>query len=126
MCSKCSKCWPTKWHMLRHEKTCNALITHKFPGGVYRITKSIFEELDDVDICVPENLRFYPFRSTFDYESFFLLTLYPIPLQSLLLLQNTNLALSLCVVMFPVSNLLSVLSMMVVLKGWFGAKSSIY
>ena len=71
VCSKCSECWPTKWHMLRHEKTCNALITHKFPGGVYRSTKSIFEELDDVDICVPENLRFYPFRSTFDYESFF-------------------------------------------------------
>ena len=57
--------------MLRHEKTCNALITHKFPGGMYRSTKSIFEELDDVDICVPENLRFYPFRSTFDYKSFF-------------------------------------------------------
>ena len=57
--------------MLLHEKTCNALIAHKFPGGVYRSTKSIFEELDDVDICVPENLRFYPFRSTFNYESFF-------------------------------------------------------
>ena len=57
--------------IIRREKTCNALITYKFAGGVYRSTKSIFKELDDVGICVRENLRFYPFRSTLDDESFF-------------------------------------------------------
>ena len=42
-----------------------------YPGGVYHSTPSIFERLDDENIGpVPESLRYYPYRATFDFECY--------------------------------------------------------
>ena len=52
----------------RAQKESNGCI---YKGGVYHPTPSIFQRLDDEGITVPEALRFYPFRATFDFECFF-------------------------------------------------------
>ena len=57
--------------MEKHELTCEDGVRHVYNGGVYITTPSIFQRLDDEGITVPEALRFYPFRATFDFECFF-------------------------------------------------------
>ena len=72
---KCSKCeqalWKSSWELHRHERTCEAGVNRIYKGGVYQPPSSIFQRLDDEGITVPEALRFYPFRATFDFECFF-------------------------------------------------------
>ena len=72
MCSKCeNSLWKYPSLLKRHELTCEAGVNQIYKGGVYHTTPSIFQRLDDEGITVPEALRFYPFRATFDFECFF-------------------------------------------------------
>ena len=72
---RCRNCetslWKSPYHLHRHESTCEAGVNRIYKGGVYRPPSSIFQRLDDEGITVPEALRFYPFRATFDFECFF-------------------------------------------------------
>ena len=72
---RCRKCgdslWKRPWELHRHESTCEAGVNRIYKGGVYQPPSSIFQRLDDEGITVPEALRFYPFRATFDFECFF-------------------------------------------------------
>ena len=72
---RCRNCetslWKSPYHLHRHERTCTEGIKRVYKGGVYHPTPSIFQRLDDEGITVPEALRFYPFRATFDFECFF-------------------------------------------------------
>ena len=71
---KCSKCeqalWKTPYDLHRHERTCEATYP-KYKGGVYHPPPSVFERLDDEGIVVEKMLRYYPYRATFDFESYF-------------------------------------------------------
>ena len=72
MCSKCeASMWKYPSKLEKHELTCESGVRHVYNGGVYHTTPSIFQRLDDEGITVPEALRFYPFRATFDFECFF-------------------------------------------------------
>ena len=72
---KCSKCeqalWKTPQDLLRHERTCTEGIKRVYKGGVYRPPSSIFERLDDEGIIVEDVLRYYPYRTTFDFKCYF-------------------------------------------------------
>ena len=72
---RCRNCetslWKCPYDLHRHERTCTEGIKRMYKGGVYHPTPSIFQRLDDEGITVPEALRFYPFRATFDFECFF-------------------------------------------------------
>ena len=72
---RCRNCETSLWKnpkdLHRHERTCTEGIKRVYKGGVYHPTPSIFQRLDDEGITVPEALRFYPFRATFDFECFF-------------------------------------------------------
>ena len=70
-CRRCDSLWKQSWELRRHESGCEGKIKRKYVGGVYHTTPSIFQRLDDEGICVTEYLRFYPYRATFDFESFF-------------------------------------------------------
>ncbi len=37
---------------IRHEKTCDELVKHTFPGGKYDKSKSIFDKKDDIYIII--------------------------------------------------------------------------
>ena len=71
MCSKCEdSVWKYPSRLEKHELTCEAGVRHVYNGGVYHTTPSIFQRLDGEGITIPEALRFYPFRATFDFECF--------------------------------------------------------
>ena len=55
----------------RHERACTGGVHRVYPGGVYHSTPSVFERLDNENIRVPESLRYYPYRTTFDFEYWF-------------------------------------------------------
>ena len=67
-CQKCSKLWSSPWMLHRHERTCEANVQYRFPGGVYHTPQTVFEKLDDAGIEVNEEDRFYPYRATYDIE----------------------------------------------------------
>ena len=72
MCSKCeNSLWKYPSLLKRHELTCEAGVRHVYNGGVYHPPPSVFERLDDEGIVVDEDLRYYPYRGTFDFECFF-------------------------------------------------------
>ena len=69
ICSKCEHSlweWPS-W-LERHELTYEAGVRHVYNDGVYHTTPSVFQRLDDEGITVADTLRFYPYRTTFDFE----------------------------------------------------------
>ena len=72
---RCRKCehslFKDVWQLNRHERTCTGGVRRVYPGGVYHSTPSVFERLDDENIRVPESLRYYPYRATFDFECWF-------------------------------------------------------
>ena len=71
-CRNCEQAlWKSSWELYRHERTCEAGVNRIYKGGVYRPPSSVFERLDDEGIVVGDYLRFYPYRATFDFESFF-------------------------------------------------------
>ena len=72
---RCSKCENSMWKrpawLERHELRCEAGVNRKYKGGVYHPPPSVFERLDDEGIVVEKMLRYYPYRATFDFESYF-------------------------------------------------------
>ena len=70
-CSRCGKYWKRASNLRQHEKTCDGKVQLKYPGGAYHVPKTIFEELEDEGIIVPEEARYFPYRATFDFECFF-------------------------------------------------------
>ena len=42
-----------------------------YPGGLYQPSLSVFQRLDDEGFAVIEDLRYYPYRATFDFECYF-------------------------------------------------------
>ena len=69
--SMCDKLWKSARALNRHERTCEAVIKHTFPGGAYRVPQTLFHLLEDEGIVVPDDLRFYTYRVTFDFECYF-------------------------------------------------------
>ena len=70
-CQRCDSLWKQSWELRRPELGCEGKIRRVYAGGVYHATSFIFERLDDAGIFVTDDLRFYPYRATFDFESFF-------------------------------------------------------
>ena len=70
-CSKCDRLWKHVGMLHRHERTCEANVKYIFPGGAYSLPQTIFEQLADEGIDVPDDLKFFPHRATFDFECYF-------------------------------------------------------
>ena len=70
-CSRHGKYWERASNLRRHEAMCDRKVHLKYPGGAYHVLKTIFEELEDKRIIVPEEARYLPYRATFDFECYF-------------------------------------------------------
>ena len=70
-CSRCGKYWKDGFMLNRHEKKCEAKVRYRFPGSTYKPSKTILHLLEDEGIAIPEELRFFPYRATFDFECMF-------------------------------------------------------
>jgi len=85
-CKKCSKIFKNMEACNRHEKTCDELVKHTFPGGKYDKSKSIFDKIEDVynDLIKKEKTyimyhnykpivsnddKYYPYECVFDFEA---------------------------------------------------------
>ena len=49
--------------------TCEGTVIHKFPGGVYRPAPSLFEQLEEQGIVVPDHLKYFPYWVMYDIEA---------------------------------------------------------
>ncbi|CAB4020085.1 Zinc finger and SCAN domain-containing 22 [Paramuricea clavata] len=70
VCSKCDKIFPKPYELCRHEKRCDINVKHKFPGKVYQLPKTVFQELEDMGFQFETTDTFFPYFATWDIESF--------------------------------------------------------
>ena len=70
-CSCCGKYWKKSSRLNRHEKTCDGKVQLKYPGSTYHVPKTVFEQLEEEGIIVPEEARYFPYHATFDFECYF-------------------------------------------------------
>ncbi|KAJ8017821.1 Krueppel-related zinc finger protein 1 [Holothuria leucospilota] len=71
-CKKCQKLGSDRRNLLKHEAACKGNgVKHTFPGGVYSHPKTVFELLEEEGICIPADLRYYPYRAVYDFECCF-------------------------------------------------------
>ena len=70
-CTSCQKLWKNKKNLIRHMKKCTGESQkHIYPGGVYIPPPTPLEILKQNGIEVDVN-QIFPFRATYDFESYF-------------------------------------------------------
>lgn len=67
-CPHCKKFWKHSGTYNRHIKTCKDGIKEDYCYGSFRVKPTIFDQLADIGIEIPQNLRIFPYRATFDIE----------------------------------------------------------
>ena len=67
-CSRCGTLWKHVGMLNRHERTCEAKVSYQFPGGAYKNPPTIFQLLEEEGLSIPDHLKFFPYRATFDFE----------------------------------------------------------
>ena len=70
VCKKCDKFFSKPYALSRHEQTCTTNVKHKFPGRVFQIPKTVFQELEDMGLQFDPADKFFPYFATWDIESF--------------------------------------------------------
>ena len=68
-CSLCDRMFPSAHRLNRHAKTCENKTKLRFPGGYYNHLKTIFDKLEEWNIFVAPEKRFYPWFAVFDLEA---------------------------------------------------------
>ena len=63
--------WKSAKALNQHEKTCEATVRHVFPGGAYKVSQTIFDLLADEGVEIPNDLKYFPYRATYDFECYF-------------------------------------------------------
>ena len=70
-CSRRGKYWKRASNLRQHEATCDGKVQLKYPGGAYHVPKTVFEQLEEEGIIIPEEARYFPYHATFDFECYF-------------------------------------------------------
>ncbi|XP_033729711.1 uncharacterized protein LOC117318893 [Pecten maximus] len=68
-CRNCERFFTTAWQCVRHEKSCDKQTSSKYPGGFHSSRTTIFDQLDEFGIVVPQEDRFYPWFAVYDFEA---------------------------------------------------------
>ncbi len=68
-CRSCKRHFKEKHEMKRHEANCKSKNRIHYPGGYYDFPKSIFQELLEFGINVPEEDRYCEHFCVYDFES---------------------------------------------------------
>ena len=68
-CKFCQRLFKTYSTLKQHSSKCKDKTRFVFPGGFYQQPKTIFEQLENIGIHVPEKDRYYPWFAVFDCES---------------------------------------------------------
>ena len=73
MCTKCRRLFQSEYNLRRHtniKKDCTR-IRFIYKGGVYKNKPTFFERLMELGIETPPELRIYPYKILYDFESYF-------------------------------------------------------
>ena len=73
MCPKCHRLFQSEYNLRRHtniKKDCTR-VRFIYKGGVYKNTPTIFERLLELGLETPRELRIYPYKIVYDFESYF-------------------------------------------------------
>ena len=72
-CDKCHKVFGSAYNLKRHmavTKDCTK-VRFLYKGGVYKPAKTVFLKLAEVGVHTPDELKIYPYKIVFDFESYF-------------------------------------------------------
>ena len=70
-CSKCCTVFTRSTDLVRHEPTCDANVKHRFSGGAYQLPLTVFDKLSELGVEVEDDMKYYPYRATYDFEIYF-------------------------------------------------------
>ena len=69
-CHFCGRAFPRSVYLKKHEKNCGSRVKYVFPGGVYKSTITIFQELErSLGLNIPKELQSYPYFAVYDFEA---------------------------------------------------------
>ena len=68
-CFDCETLFATVGNLRRHEKRCKNKDNRKFKGGFYQPIKTIFDKLEELNIKISPDIKFYPWFAVYDMEA---------------------------------------------------------
>lgn len=68
-CKNCQKLFPYLCRLKQHERVCKNQKKMRLSGGYFKQKRDIFEQLEELGISVPLELRTYSYFSVFDLEA---------------------------------------------------------
>ena len=68
-CKTCQRHFGHAGHLHRHQKICLNKTKFVYPGGFHQAKESIFDQLDQFEIRVPEKERTFPWFVCYDFEA---------------------------------------------------------
>ena len=68
-CPACDRHFKQCSHIKRHLKTCSNLTKYELPGGMFKEQRTLFDELEEFGICVPQSEQIFPWFAVYDFES---------------------------------------------------------
>lgn len=69
VCTICHKILKSKQALDRHGSACMWKTRYIFPGGYYKFHTSLFEDLAEVGVYIPDDLRYYEYFAVWDMEA---------------------------------------------------------
>ncbi|KAL5019438.1 hypothetical protein ScPMuIL_003476, partial [Solemya velum] len=68
-CSSCERHFERLYDFKRHRRTCSEITKYVYPGGFQRSGTTIFDQLEELGVCVPSDRRTYPWFAVYDFEA---------------------------------------------------------
>ena len=68
-CALCDRLFDDNYNFKRHANICDRKTLFRYPGGFYRPSRTVFQELGEFGVVVPEDERTFPWFAVFDFES---------------------------------------------------------
>ena len=68
-CPLCEILFRKKCNYNRHTAACNKKSKTSFPGGYYKLPRTVFDLLEEFNIHIADDLKHYPWYSVFDMEA---------------------------------------------------------
>ena len=68
ICNRCDKVSTKISHHLHHQSTCDVNVKYVYPGGVYKNKLSMFEELEEMGVCLWEEDKYEEWFACYDFE----------------------------------------------------------
>jgi hypothetical protein len=95
-CTKCDRLFDRADKLKKHFKICESSTKFVFPGGFYSSNKTVFEELEELNVHVDQTQRTYPWFIVFDFEAMLLKTDTPASKKQQWINQHVPISVSVC------------------------------